>query len=144
LRDKQLNAVIVVIQLLETDKRILCVSLGSGCDAGRIQMAGTCFLNERLEVGPNLFCGGFAVPIVVFMGIQAALQQQTYCLVEQLLGGVWIFTQDLYFLAILTVLEENFGGILRGINAPEKRIILQEYRWGGMTVCCHHLVKYFV
>ncbi len=87
-RDKQLDTVIIVNRLLEDSEHILCVSLGSGTDAGHVQMAYVRFLNDRLEVGPNLFCSGFAVPIVKFTGIQAALQQQAYCVVEQLLGCI--------------------------------------------------------
>jgi hypothetical protein len=76
------------------------------------------------------------------MGVQAALQQQTHCIVEQFLGHVQIFTKDLYLLTIFAASERAFVGILRGINAPGKCIILQECRWGGRSISCHHLVKY--
>jgi hypothetical protein len=83
-------------------------------------MVGVRFLNEHLQVGPNLLCNGFAVPIVEFTAEQATLQQQTHCVVEQLLEHVRIFTKNVYLLAIFAALEEDFGCILRGINAPEK------------------------
>jgi hypothetical protein len=141
---KQFDTVIIVVQLLEDGKSILYVPLGSSYDAGRIQTAGVCFLDAGLQVGPNLLSSGFAVPIVKFTVVQAALQQQMHCVVEQLLGQVRIVTKDLYLLAILAASEEDFGGILRGINAPEQHITLQECSRGGMSVGCHHLFKYLM
>jgi hypothetical protein len=105
LRDKELGIVVGVIQLLEDGERILCVTLGSGRDAGCVQMAGVCFLNECLEVGLSLLHGGFAVPIIKFMGIQAIIQQQTHGVVEQLLRRVGIFAKDLHLLAIFALPE---------------------------------------
>jgi hypothetical protein len=63
------------------------------------------------------------IPIVKIMGLQAALQKQMYCIVEELLQCVRVFSKDL---AIFDLPEKFFGGILRVMYAAKKRVYCLE------------------
>ena len=61
---------------------VLHIPLCAGGDACRVQSMHVTFLNKRLWVGPDLVGRGFAVPIFKIAGVEPALEEKAYSIVE--------------------------------------------------------------
>ncbi len=67
---------------MQGSKCVLHIPLCTSGDACCIQSMRATFLNEPLQFGPDLVGHGFVVPIFKIAGVELALEEKAYSIVE--------------------------------------------------------------
>jgi hypothetical protein len=73
--------------------------------------------------------------------VLSALQQQLDGVVKELLGGVFVFAEELYLLEIFDAPEQYLGRVGRQVCTAKEHVNLQQCVWHRATICHGDLVK---